>query len=264
MRPSTWLAPGPGVRSPAMKDPRVSSEQDHPSTRVALLDWDGSLHRGLTLRSWTHYLSEQDLLPAAIAEAIEERFAAYDQGDLPYRRLATETPELYARGLEGVRQAELEAHARSYAEQDICNLFPFSRVLLESLVEREIETLVISGSPVETLATLQELLPIRRYWGIAVVVRDGHYTGELEVNPAEQTAKERVIATAVEGARVMLAIGDSEADIPMLELAEARIVIDNDALFSDEDATLHLSPDSAGDGGLAALRAFIGRTLDDD
>ena len=33
--------------------------------------------------------------------------------------------ELYAEGLEGVPQAELEAHARSYAEQDIGNLFPF-------------------------------------------------------------------------------------------------------------------------------------------
>ncbi len=69
-----------------MKDPRVTTEQERPSSRVALLDWDGSLHRGLTLRSWTHYLSEQELLPAAAAEAIEERFAAYDQGDLPYRR----------------------------------------------------------------------------------------------------------------------------------------------------------------------------------
>ena len=131
-------------------------------------------------------------------------------------------------------------------------------MLLESLVAREIETLVISGSPVETLATFQELLPIRRYWGITVAVPEGRYTGELELNPPEQSAKEDLIATAVEGARVML------ADLPMLELAEARIVIDNDALLSDEDATLPLSPDSTGDGGLSALREFVGRRLGDD
>ena len=245
-----------------MNGDRVATEREHPSTRVALLDWDGSLHRGLTLRSWTHYLGERDLLPKATAQAIEERFAAYEEGDLPYRRLAVETPELYARGLEGVAQTELQAHARSYVDMDIGALFPFSRVLLESLVERGIETLVISGSPTETLALHQEVSPIRRYWGITVAVRDGRYTGELELNPAEQTAKEHIIDTALEQARVVLAIGDSEADLPMLEMAEARIVVDNDALLGDDGATLHLSPDSTDDGGVAMLRAFLRGTLD--
>ena len=245
-----------------MNDRRVAPEQPT-SARVALLDWDGSLHRGLTLRSWTHYLRERDLLPEASAAAIEERFLAYDEGDLPYRRLATETPELYARGLEGVPRAELRAHARTYfAEQDGGALFPFARALLESLVERGIETLVISGSPVETLSLHRERLPIRRHWGITVAVRDGLYTGELELNPAEQSAKERIISAAVEGARVVLAVGDSEADLPMLEMAQARIVVDNDAVFGDDETTLHLSPDASGDGGLAALREFIARTLD--
>ncbi len=243
-------------------DRQVTAERDDTSTRVALLDWDGSLHRGLTLRSWTLYLSERDLLPQAIADAIEERFSAHEEGDFPYSRLTRETPELYARGLQGVSQAELRAYARSYVEQDARALFPFSRELLESLVERGIETLVISGSPNETLAVHQEVLPLSRQWGITVGVRDGRYTGELELNPAEQSAKERVVSTAADGASVVLAIGDSEADLPMLELAESRIVVDNDSLFSDDEATLHLSPDATDDGGLAALRAFILRTLD--
>ncbi len=238
--------------------------QGRPPKRVALLDWDGSLHRGLTLRSWTRYLCERHLLPQTIATQIETRFAAYDEGDLPYRRLAVETPELYARGLEGVRQEELRAHARSYVERDDARaLFPFSRLLLESLVEREIETVVISGSPIETLAVHQERLPIRRQWGITVAVSNGLYTGELELNPAEQTAKEHIISATLDDARVLLAIGDSEADVPMLEIAEARIVVGNDALFSGDKATLHLSPGSTGDGGVAALRAFVLRTLVD-
>ena len=245
-----------------MNDHPAATGQEGPSTRVALLDWDGSLHRGLTLRSWTNYLAERQLLPEDVAGAIEERFAAHEQGDFPYGRLAVETPELYARGLEGVAQAELEACARSYVEDDSDALFPFARSLLESLVERGIETLLISGSPIETLALHQERLPIRRFWGITVGVRDGRYTGELELNPAEQTAKEDIISTGLGQARVVLAIGDSEADLPMLEMAEARIVVDNDDLFSDDEATLHLSPDSTDDGGLAALRAFIERSVD--
>jgi len=227
-----------------------------------LLDWDNSLHRGLTLRDWTRYLGDRDLLPDAVVEAIEDRYAAYDQGDLPYRRLATETPELYARGLQGVLQADLQAHARAYVERDIRALFPFARTLLHGLAERAIEPFVISGSPIETLVVHQEQLPIDRLWGITVAVRAGLYTGELELNPAEQSAKDDVISTAVKGARVMLAIGDSEADIPMLEMAEARIVVDNQDLFGDEGNTLHLSPDSTVDGGVAELRAFIARTLD--
>lgn len=94
-----------------------------------------------------------------------------------------------------------------------------------------------------------------------MAVRDGLYTGELERNPAEQTAKDHIISTALEDARVVLAIGDSKADIPMLEMAEARIVVGNDALFSDDQATLHLSPDSTSDGGIAAMRAFMLRAL---
>jgi phosphoserine phosphatase len=244
-----------------MSDRRPTPGQERTPRRVALLDWDGSLHRGLTLRDWTHYLGERDLLPDAIVDAIEERFAAYDRGELPYRRLAKETPELYARGLEGVPRRELRAHARPYVERDVRALYPFSRVLLESLVERDIESLVISGSPIETLAVHQEVLPIRRYWGITVAVREGTYTGELELNPAEQAAKDRLISTVVEGTTVVLAVGDSEADLPMLEMARSRIVVDNDALLADDEATLHLSPDSMDGGGLAALAAFIGENL---
>ncbi len=232
-------------------------------TRIALLDWDGSLHRGLTLRSWTRYLREQDVLEPDIADGIERRFAAHEDGDFPYRRLTIETPELYARGLEGVAQAALRAHARTYVEADIGALFPFARALLESLVERRIDTVVISGSPIETLAVHQERLPIRRLWGITLEVRDGRCTGALELNPAEQTAKGRIVSAACEQASVVLAIGDSEADLPMLEAAQARIVIDNDALLVDDQATLHLSPDALDDGGLAALRAFLRRSLDD-
>lgn len=245
-----------------MTDRPGTDERERTPTRVALLDWDNSLHRGLTLRSWTPYLGERGLVPAAVVDAVEERYAAYDRGDLPYRRLATEAPELYARGLEGVGQAELHAHARSYVEQDARELFPFTRVLLESLVEREIESLIVSGSPIETLAVHQELVPISRLWGITVVLDDGVYTGELELNPAEQTAKEHVISRAVKGTRVILAIGDTEADIPMLEAAEARIVVNNDDLFDDDQTTLHLWPDSTRDGGVAKLRAFMAQTLD--
>ena len=245
-----------------MSDRQARGEHERAGARVALLDWDNSLHRGLTLRSWTPYLGERDLVTQAVVEAIEELYAAYEQGDLPYRRLATEAPELYARGLDGVRRAELQAHARSYVEQDARALFPFSRVLLQDLAERKIESLVISGSPIETLAVHQELLPISRLWGIAVAVRDGVYTGELELNPAEQTAKADVISTTVREARVMLAIGDAEADIPMLDAAEVRIVVDNGDLFSGDEKTLHLSPDSTSDGGVAKLRAFIAQTLD--
>lgn len=243
-----------------MSGDRATAVQER---RVALLDWDNSLHRGLTLRNWSHYLGERGLLPGAVVAAIEARYAAYDEGDFPYRRLATEAPELYARGLKGVRQVDLQTDARAYVERDVLEVFAFSRVLLDCLVDREIETLVVSGSPTETLAIHQERLPIRQFWGITTVVRDGRYTGELELNPAEQTAKDDVISTAVKEARVMLAVGDTEADIPMLDAAEARIVVDNDDLFSGDEATLHLAPDSTSDGGLAELRAFLGRVLDD-
>ena len=245
-----------------MSERQARGGHERAATRVALLDWDNSLHDGLTLRSWTPYLWERGLVSKDVVDAVEERYAAYDQGDLPYRRLAMEAPELYARGLQGVRRSELQAQARSYVDQDTYDLFPFSRVLLESLVERKIESLIISGSPIETLAVHQELLPISRLWGITVAVRDGLYTGDLELNPAEQTAKEEVISTAIKEARVMLAVGDTEADIPMLEAAEARIVVDNAALFSDDEKTLHLSPNSTSDGGVAKLRAFISQTLD--
>lgn len=230
--------------------------------RVALLDWDGSLHRGLTLRSWTLYLRERDVLQADLAEAIEERFASHEAGKFPYRRLTIETPALYARGLEGVAPATLRAHARAYVEEDSRALFAFSETLLESLVERQIDTVVISGSPVETLAVHQERLAIREFWGIALEERDGRFTGELALNPAEQTAKDRIVSTALEQADVVLAIGDSEADLPMLEAAQTRIVIDNDALLDDDGATLHLAPDSLDDGGMAELKAFMRHSLD--
>jgi phosphoserine phosphatase len=88
--------------------------------------------------------------------------------------------------------------------------------LLPFLSGQAIHALVASGAPSEVLDAYTHTLPIGLSSGVAGTVRGGVFTGDLDLNPAVAETKQAIVAEVAERAEIVLAVGDSTADLPLL------------------------------------------------
>src|SRR5262249_11040170 len=138
------------------------------SSRLALLDWDNTLHAGFTMTRWTHFLSERGLFFSGITTMISDAVREYVAGRLTYEWLAAELPAFYAEGLAGRKGADIRRAAESFVQTDNQDVFPFARLLLKTLRTFGIRTAVISGCPMEPLVVYRSLLEFDDIYALTV------------------------------------------------------------------------------------------------
>ncbi|MFN8620024.1 MAG: haloacid dehalogenase-like hydrolase [Chloroflexota bacterium] len=227
--------------------------------RVALLDWDNSLHPGFTLGPWLHALARDDH-EAAAGRRFDAARAAYDAGTLPYDDFAGLAEELYTALADGRPVAELDALAASFVRSD--RLRPGTTDLVAALLARDVRPMLISGAPIEVLRAHATTLGIAPEdvtgWRLA---GDGdRYVGRLASgNTARGGSKAAIVAELVAaGATIVLGLGDSSADRPLIEAARIGAWIDPQA--TDEAARVRWAEAPAGPertGSLADLATAI-------
>lgn len=194
--------------------------------RVALLDWDNSLHDGFTMGPWLHALA-RDAVEAAAALRFDAALADFQAGRLAYDAFVVLAEQLYTGMVAGRPVVEVEATADRLVPHD--PLRPGTRELVAALLDRGIRPVLISGAPIEVLRAHAAALGFApddvTGWTLA---RDGErYAGRLLENTARGGAKARIVAGLVAGgASVELGLGDTEADRPLVEAARIGAWID--------------------------------------
>jgi len=194
--------------------------------RVALLDWDNSLHDGFTMGPWLHALA-RDAHEAAAARRFDDALAGFQAGRLDYDAFVVFAEQLYTGLAAGRLVAEVEAIAGRLVPDD--PLRPGARELVAALLARGIRPVLISGAPIEVLRAHAAALGFApddvTGWTLA---RDGErYAGRLVENTARGGTKARIVARLVaDGATVELGLGDTDADRPLVEAARIGAWID--------------------------------------
>ena len=198
-----------------------------PRARVALLDWDWTLRAGFTLSPWLHRLVRDAGERARTAERFDAALAAYLGGTLAYRDLADLAEEVYLAVIAGRPVAELDALAEEVAAAD--RLRPGATELLAALHAGGIRPIVISGAPAPVLRAHARRLGIdpADIHGWEVGVEDGRAAARLASgNTAQATSKAAVLARVAGEAEVILGIGDSDGDRPLLDAARIAALVD--------------------------------------
>lgn len=227
--------------------------------RVAVLDWDNSLHAGFTMGPWMHALA-RDARETATADRFDRALADHEAGRLAYDAFALLAEELYTALMDGRTAADVEAVAAHLVPID--PLRPGTPELVAALLARGIDPVLISGAPIEVLRAHAEALGIAPEdvtgW---MLERDGdRYLGRLASgNTARGGSKARIVARLVEaGAEVVLGVGDSDADRPLVEAARIGAWID--PVPADESARVRWTDRVTGTdrtGSLADLAEVI-------
>jgi HAD superfamily phosphoserine phosphatase-like hydrolase len=198
------------------------------TSRVALLDWDGTLCGGATIFAWTKYLHALGLMNDGGMQTAAKAYDDLDGGHIDYLQMVDLVTSGYARGLAGRRVAEVSELASEFAESYRDQIMWFTPELIGALRDASIETIVITGSPKIAVEPIAARLGIDRVLGLEASVSEGTLTGTLLQNTARPEVKQRIVESFADR-EVLLAAGDSVSDTPLLEAAQVRLFVGDGA-----------------------------------
>jgi HAD superfamily phosphoserine phosphatase-like hydrolase len=222
--------------------------------KLALIDWDNTARPGWTIRDWALYLENLTLVKPRTSSNVEAIIEQYNNGRLPYAEMAEQVLQALADGLRGQSAALIADQARSFIDHDKAELFPFARNLFSALTDRGVSLVVISGAPEEVLNAAAMRYGLDDIHGTTFEVRDGHYAGTIKVNRASRVGKRNAVVALVGESPASIAIGDSEADLPLLENSKLSLVVDNPELASMVPNSLLIKPY---DSDISAILAAV-------
>jgi hypothetical protein len=101
------------------------------------------------------------------------------------------------------------------------------------------------GCPIEPLEAYKGILDLDQIYALQVGASDGRYVADLVTNPAGFDGKKAVVEKLTSGGDLIaLAMGDSSADLPLLNAAKYRIVVDNPNLLEPSSTVHHISAET--------------------
>jgi len=208
--------------------------------RIALLDWDNTLHDGWTLVRWSEFLGHEGIVSggADLAKKLTDLLANYPNG-LSHDELAAQTAELYAHAIKEIEPSEIRQAAQRFVV-DSRRFRPYRWVdsFLRGLRDYGIAPVIISGAPAEVLtawATNRKEILAACFGLQAPNATSAALPNEFMaaitpglVNPATVERKQQLVDQLKRTRRhIMLGVGDSTSDLPLWEAAEATIYVGN-------------------------------------
>lgn len=201
-------------------------------TRIALLDWDGTLRRGFTIIPWMEYLADFDMIASDYIAALANVFIRYEAGDISHDQTAIDAGIVYAKALNGRDVSSIREHALKYVrEVDREDIFPWTFSLFKGLHGRGIMPWIVSGGPREVIEVYAEkqlapcivhaMSPEVADWSAGQV-----YTGRISHNPGIGIEKERIVLSAMQQGTICLGAGNSRSDLPLLRAAQVQLSVD--------------------------------------
>lgn len=191
---------------------------------AAIFDVDGVLVRGFTMFSFGRRLAREGLIDRASWLRLAADFLGLWSGKTSYARFARDAVEHYGLALAGRKQSDFLAAGQENAGR--VRLYWYAPGLIALLRRRGLATVAISGSPEECMRPLTERIGLDESYG-SVIATDaaGVYTGAVARNMALGESKAAMVREL--GARydIVIAFGDTEQDIPLLESARRAVAM---------------------------------------
>ena len=200
----------------------VATLTPHPaaSGSIILADWDNTLCSGYTGMPWAEYLETAGLFRGA--RTLQRLLDDAHRGAFPtYDMFCDEMAKAYAAGIIGTSERAVRTAAKAFVTTDSRRLFGFVRDLFTYLRERGLPVVVITGAPDEPMQEYAARLGFSLAGTFQLEVQDGCYTGNVACNSGLCEKKREAVRRIVPGRRVLMAFGDSTADVPLWESAWA-------------------------------------------
>lgn len=191
---------------------------------MALLDFDGTLREGWTLSA---VLEDLALGHEPAARALRHFGVAahrYRSGRISHDDLVLLAESELSGALLGLSRRLVRDSLRKVGVMSAEELYPFVDPLMKGLRSFDVELYVVTGAPsVAVQSALGRFGPLNT---IGLDLRsDDEGRWEVTSNPGGSEHKRRIVDRLASRNDILLAIGDSASDLPMLEVAEIGVVV---------------------------------------
>ncbi|HVV66537.1 MAG TPA: HAD family phosphatase [Candidatus Saccharimonadales bacterium] len=202
----------------------------------AVFDIDGTLIRWQLYHAIADRLAKNGCLDAREFEKVRESRMSWKtrSGELSFNEYEDNLVRLVNGAIGSISVQSFEEACGQVIEEYKDQVYTYTRDLIEDLRQKEYLLFVISGSQAEIVQLLAEYYAFDDYAGTEYEKINGHFTGKN--TPLRSSRKPTVLKEMVakHGARWddSIAVGDSESDIPMLEVVQLPVAFNpNKRLF---------------------------------
>lgn len=195
--------------------------------RVAIFDVDGTIFRSSLLIQVVDRLIDTGTFPKTARKVYEREHEKWLDREGDYQEYIDAVVQAFLKHLKGVYYGDLADAAEEVVERQWKRTYRYTRDLLNNLKEKDYYLLAVSHSPKTVLDKFCPKLGFDKVYGtIYEIGPQDCFTGNV-IDPHLIYNKANIIKRAVEKENLTLAhsigVGDTESDIPMLELVAQPI-----------------------------------------
>lgn len=192
---------------------------------------DGVLVRNYTMLAFGRLLLQRGIIDRQGWLSFYSDFKSLWRKQVSYEQFAENAVRHFSQALAGRRQMDVLEAGKACADR--MKLYWYARPLADTLRQRGVKTIAVSGAPDECLHSLARALRLDEAYGsLAAVDASGIYTGQVQRNMALGVSKGAIVRELTARFEVVAAFGDSEQDIPMLETARYPVAVNARAALS--------------------------------
>ena len=179
--------------------------------RICLLDWDGTLHKGITTFEFVRFCATQ--LPDLIQEENKIEKILAHRSDYDYDLLVKKIADVFLTAIKRLDASTLSALEDEFVRSRL-NLYDYTEYLLRRLNHLDFEPYIISGAP-ETIVrkAMHKYVSEPNIFGIRYVFSHNRIFNITGQNLGTFSGKEEAVGAILsDGKQADLAIGDAPAD----------------------------------------------------
>jgi HAD superfamily hydrolase (TIGR01490 family) len=195
--------------------------------KVAIFDIDGTIFRSSALIEIVEILIEKGFFPASARARYQKEYSLWQDREGDYEAYIAAVVKAFKENIRGVHYSELMECAKIMQERYRNRVYRYTRDLVHDLKEKEYYLLAITQSPKSVVDGFCKAWGFDKVYGrIYEIGPSDRFTGiMLDEHLIEN--KSAIVRRAVEKEGLTLedsfAVGDTEGDIPMLEMVEHPI-----------------------------------------
>lgn len=208
----------------------------------AVFDIDGTVIRWQLYHAMSDVAAKKGIIDNEEFENVRMARMGWKRrsGEESYHDYEQVLVKLFEGSLKGLRVKDLEAVAQEVFEEYKDQVYTYTRDLLHTLKAKNYKLFAISGSPNFIIEKLVKYYDFDDYAASSYESKDGIYTGDVQLTIGKKAELLRSLMKKHKLTSVgSIGVGDSEGDIPMLEITDTPIAFNPTHKLAEHAKTNH-------------------------
>lgn len=211
----------------------MAQENKRTKRKVAIFDVDGTIFRSSLIIEVVEALIDEGIFPLTARKKYEKEFKAWQNRKGTYEAYIHKMVEVFMQYIKGVEYKDFISISEQVVEREKDKVYIYTRDLIQELKKKKYFLLAISQSPKGVIDKFCKHLGFNKIYGrFYEIGATDRFTGKI-IDEHLIGNKANIVHRAIDKENLTLkdsvAVGDTEGDIPMLELVDNPICFNPNA-----------------------------------